>query len=425
MRPFWVFFILAIGIFVINFIYLPDVWFFISAGLFVVLGASIFFTNLRLARSNLQIKVERNLLQSAVKNLRDGVIAYDQEFKVLLFNPAAESIFNIKAEEIMGKAISVGMAEDNHLRILVQTIFTSLAPLVVAKSEPGSSVQVYDMFFDEPSLQLRVTSTHIIDPAGKLLGFMKIVHDRSREVAISKSKTEFIAIAAHQLQSPLSAIAWAFELLEDEKDISENGKELVTHGREASSKAFKLVKDLLDASKIEGGKFGYEFQETEMVGFVEKILGEAAVTAQQHNVNVYFERPAEQSVKLTIDQSKLGMVFSNLLDNAIRYNVPNGRVVVKMERLKDAPYMLFSVKDTGIGIPPEDINKLFQKFFRASNLESMNMKGTGLGLYIVKNIIAQHGGQIWAESQLKRGTAFYFTLPTDAKLIPPKEIGEV
>ena len=425
MRPFWVFTIPVVGAFLINLFYLPMLWLWVSSGVFIVIGATIFVTNLRLARSNLQIKVERNLLQSVVQNLRDGIVAYDADFKVLLFNPAAGVIFNLKTEEVMGKMLSVDMAEDRRFRLLAQTVFTSLAPTVVTRSEPGAPVQVLDMIFKDPPLQLRVVSARIIDPAGKLLGFMKIVHDRSREVAIIKSKSEFISVTAHQLQAPLSAINWAFELLGDEKDLSENGREMVAHGRVASTKAFRLVKDLLDASKIEEGRFGYQFEKIEIVSFVEKILEEAASAAKQYNVNVYFERPEDKSIEITADSAKLGMALSNLLDNAIRYNVPSGQVVVRVSRVKDAPYLLISVKDTGMGIAPEDMKKLFDKFFRGQNAAKTSMTGTGLGLYIVKNIIQSHGGQIWAESQAKRGTTFYFTLPTDPKLIPPREAAEL
>lgn len=423
MAPFWFFITLVVGVFLIDVFYLPSVWIWASAGLFIVLGGTIFMTNLRFARSSLQIKVERNLLHSVVANLRDGIIAYDQDFRIILFNPAAEAIFNVRADEVMGKIISTEMAEEPRMRLLTQTIFTSLAPAVVTKSEPGSPVQMYDMFFEQPAMQFRVVSARITDPAGKLLGFMKIVHDRSREVAILKSKSEFISVTAHELQTPLAAIRVAFEMLMEES-LPESAAKSVEVGFSASAKAFRLVKDLLDASQIEEGRFGYQFEQIEVVSFVEKILENAAQTAAQYNVSIYFERPPEKEIRLSADPSKLGAAFSNLLENGIKYNVKNGQVIVHLERMKDAPFVLFAVKDTGIGISPEDVKKLFGKFFRAESAASLDTGGTGLGLYIVKNIITRHGGQIWAESQLKRGTTFYFTIPTDPKLIPPKEIGE-
>ncbi|MBI5079083.1 ATP-binding protein, partial [Candidatus Wolfebacteria bacterium] len=134
------------------------------------------------------------------------------------------------------------------------------------------------------------------------------------------------------------------------------------------------------------------------------------------------KRPDESSIMVSIDPQKLGMVLWNLLDNAIRYNVKNGEVIVGVERLKDKPYLQIRVKDTGVGIPPDQINRLFVKFFRSENVVKFVPDGSGLGLYIAKNIIRRHGGEIWAESQINRGTTFNFTVPTDSRLIPSKEI---
>jgi len=116
------------------------------------------------------------------------------------------------------------------------------------------------------------------------------------------------------------------------------------------------------------------------------------------------------------------MVLFNILDNALRYNIQNGEVVVAVERLSGQPFVQVSVKDTGVGIPAGEMKKLFGKFFRAENVVKMVPEGSGLGLNIAKNIIKRHGGQIWAESEIGRGSTFYFTIPTDPSLIPPKEV---
>lgn len=422
MRPFWIFLPLVLVIAIINYVYLPGFWAAVSVGLFVILGALIFFTNLRLARSNLQIKVERNQMQSIIKTLQNGIIAYDSEFRVLVFNPAAEAIFGVQAAEVTGRAFTPDKAQESRYRLLAQTIFPSLAPLAITRSVTGQYPQIVDLSFDEPQLDLRVMTTKIIDPAGKLLGFMKIVEDRSRELGLLRAKSEFITVAAHQLRTPLVAVDWAFENSLKDPALPQGAKEALELGKKASIKLLRTVNDLLDVSKIEEGRFGYQFENIEFVGYVEKILGEASLIAKEYGVNVYYERPPEPSVAMYIDPSKLSLVFSNLLDNAIKYNVKGGNVTVKVERMKDKPYLTISVKDTGVGVPPEQVPNLFKKFFRGENIMKLETEGTGLGLYIAKNIIMRHGGQIWAESVLNRGTTFTFTLPVDPKLIPPKEI---
>jgi len=421
MRLFWFFLPFLIILLAINIFYLPQLWIFVSLAIFLILGAIILVNNLRLARSNLEVKIERNELKSIIFNLRDGIIAYDPNFKILIFNRAAEEILSLKAQEVIGQYFSPERARETHFKLLSQVIFPSLAPMVVRQSEPGIYPQIIDLSFDEPKIELRVATDKIIDSNDQLLGFVKLVHDRTREIELLRSKTEFIAVASHQLRTPLTSIHWALESLVKE-NFEASQKELVNTALEASAKLLKTVNDLLDVSKIEEGKFGYEFENINIISFIEEFIAQMKDFAKQFNVKIYFQKPAEPSIALSVDPQKLSMVISNLLDNAIRYNVPNGQVIVAIERVKDQPYIKISVKDTGVGIPADEINKLFTKFFRAENIAKISQEGSGLGLYIAKNIIKRHGGEIWVESEINRGSTFYFTLPTDPKLIPPKEI---
>ena len=421
MRLFWFFLPFLIILLTINIFYLPKLWVFITLIIFLGLGVIILFNNLRLARSNLEIKIERNELKSIISNLRDGIIAYDPNFKILIFNRAAEGIFNLKAEEVIGQYFNLERVREAPYRLISQVIFPSLAPVVIRRSEPGVYPQIIDLSLEEPKIELRVATDKILDPNGQLLGFVKIVHDRTRELELIRSKNEFIGVASHQLRTPLTSIQWALESLIKE-NLTENQKNLVNTALDVSAKALKMVNDLLDVSKIEEGKFGYQFEDIDIISFIEEIIGNVNDFAKQFNVKIYFQRPDEPSIVLSADPQKLSIVISNLLDNAIRYNVPNGEVIVAVERVKDQPYVKISVKDTGIGIPQEGINKLFTKFFRAENVVKVDPNGSGLGLYIAKNIIKRHGGEIWVESEINRGSTFYFTLPTDPKLIPLKEI---
>lgn len=139
---------------------------------------------------------------------------------------------------------------------------------------------------------------------------------------------------------------------------------------------------------------------------------------KKHNIKAYLEGPAEGLQPFKFDLMRVKIVLQNLIENAIRYNVENGEIIIKVEK-KDS-YLQVSVRDTGIGIPQEEVVKLFSKFFRATNVVKYETEGTGLGLYITKNIVEAHGGKIWVESVENRGTTFYFTLPLDEKLIPQR-----
>ncbi len=421
MRLFWFFLPFLIILLAISIFYLPQLFIFITAAILLILGIIILINSLRLARSNLEIKIERNELKSIISNLRDGIIAYDPNFKILIFNAAAEGIFGVQSQKVIGSYLAPEKVREPGFQLLSQVVFPSLAPMVVRQSETGVYPQIVDISFDEPKLELRVSTDKIVDPNGRLLGFVKLIHDRTREIALLRSKTEFIAVASHQLRTPLTGIHWALEALAKE-NFDANIKDIIDKAFEASTKLSKTVNDLLDVSKIEEGRFGYQFENIDIVNFIEEIVGKINDFAKQFNIKINFQKPKEASIALSADPQKLSMVFSNLIENAIKYNVENGEVIVGVERVEGQPYVKVSVKDTGIGIPADQMDKLFTKFFRAENVVKVVTDGTGLGLYIVKNIVKRHGGEIWAESEINRGSTFSFTLPTDPKLIPPKEV---
>ena len=396
-------------------------WILISVIITLAAAGIIFWQRRNLLRARLEISTASGRLQTLMNDLSDGIIAYDNNFMIQIFNPAAERIFGVNREQIVGHAFGPERAQELPFRLLAQTIFPSLAPLVVERSESGTLPQIVDLSFTDPKRELTISTDRIIGPAGETRGFIKLVRDRTREVEILRSKSEFITIAAHQLRTPLTTVHWVFEGLKGKDKLEAEDKELAASGLRESVKLLKIVNDLLDVSKIEEGKFGYDFKQVNIIDFLSGILTNAEAMAKEYEVKLYFDRGGETAINLTIDATRLGLAVSNLLDNAIKYNVKNGRVDVKLERLADKPYLQISIQDTGIGVPPEEISKLFTKFFRAGNAVKAETEGAGLGLYITKNIINRHGGTIRAESTISRGTTFYLTLPLDPRLIPPKE----
>ena len=422
-RMFWLFSLFLLAALVIGFFYIPSFWKLVNLGLLLLLAGTVFGNSINTARANQALQSERWRLSQIITDLRDGVVVYDQNFKILTFNPAAEQIINLKANEVIGQSFTLKLKQgpSSRYRILLTILFPALAPALVERSEPGVYPQVVDVSLDDPPLELRVSTSRILDERGEAVGFMKIVRDRTRELALLRSKSDFITIASHQLRAPLTAINWSLEGLKKEA-FPPAQAEFVKTGSQAAANLSKIVNDLLDVSKIEEGRFGYQFEEINIVSFLEDMLREAEPIAREYQVKIYFDRPKETEIKVMIDPRKLATALSNLVDNAIKYNVPNGEVVMRVERAPDRPYLVVSVRDTGVGIPPEAMDKLFTKFFRGENVFAFATQGTGLGLYIVKNIVRRHGGRIWAESALNRGTTFFFTIPTDPALIPLKDI---
>jgi len=227
---------------------------------------------------------------------------------------------------------------------------------------------------------------------------------------MDRLKSEFITIAAHQLRTPLSGIKWNLNMIMsgDMGKITTEQKKFLSQGYETNERMIRLVNDLLSVSRIEEGRFGYEFVSQDIIKFFENIVNDAQRTFKEKNLELAFIKPKQSLPKIQIDQERLRLAVQNLLDNAYNYTL-KGKVIISL--IKKNKEIQVSIKDTGIGIPKDQTHRLFTKFFRAHNVTQIGFEGTGLGLFITKNIIEKHGGKIWTNSTLDKGTIFYFTLP--------------
>ena len=221
-------------------------------------------------------------------------------------------------------------------------------------------------------------------------------------------KSQFVSISAHQLRTPLSAIKWALALLKEENLPFEEKKEIIEKLSESTERMIKLVNDLLNVSRIEEGRFLYKPKKEDLREIVKTIFNQEKEVAQKKNITFNLFLPKEPCFSL-IDKEKISLAVQNLIENAIHYTPPGGKVEVFLEK-KDKK-LVFKVKDTGIGIPEEEQKRIFEKFFRGSNALKIETSGSGLGLFITKNIVEAHKGKIWFESKVGKGTTFYFSLP--------------
>ena len=419
----WVLLALIIAAFIIDFIGLTSGFLlYIEGAIFVVIGMLTVLSLSHAAQIERDTKLERRELTSILENTGDAVVVYDNNFRAVFFNLAAERLFRINANDIIGHIFKPQDIEKEGWRTLIQVIFPSLAPRVIARSKEGEYPQIGDISFTNPELEFRVTTMPLKDDAGNVFAFMKIISNRTTMIAALRSKSEFVTVASHQLRGPITDITWALESLANAgSELSDTNKAIVDNALLASHGLLRRIEDLLNIAKIEEGGFGYSFAETDVVDFIGKVLADVLPAAKKAGVKLYFDRPAHGLPKVTIDAKQLSLSLVNILENAIRYNIANGEVIVKVDQVADKPFVAVSVKDTGIGIPPEDMQKLFAKFYRAENAIKLQTEGSGLGLYIARSIVTAHGGEIWVESELGRGTTITFTLPTDPNLVPKHE----
>jgi signal transduction histidine kinase len=242
-----------------------------------------------------------------------------------------------------------------------------------------------------------------------------LIRDVTRERIIDESKSEFISIAAHQLRTPLSGMKWAISLIlgGEAGEITETQKNLLQKSYETNENLIKIVNDLLNVSKIEDRRFGYEFKDDDIIGIVSKSVEAARVLTQDKPLQISFKAPS--FIKpFPFDAAKIAIVMQNLLENAIDYTPEGGSVEVTITTENGRAKV--TVKDTGMGIKKEDQGRIFTKFFRSEQAIRTKTDKSGLGLFIVKNIISQHRGDVSIDSEERRGTTISFTLPMNAQL---------
>ncbi|OIO46111.1 hypothetical protein COU05_03635 [bacterium (Candidatus Gribaldobacteria) CG10_big_fil_rev_8_21_14_0_10_37_21] len=235
--------------------------------------------------------------------------------------------------------------------------------------------------------------------------------ERQREKFIEGLKTEFVSIAAHQLRTPLSAIKWIIRMLLDEDlgPLNKDQKDYLTKAYINNERMVELINDLLNVSKIEEGRFLNKPTKESLSKIIEEALSLWVGSAKRKGLILTFQKSKGRSPAVLVDKEKIILVLHNLIENSIKYS-NYGEIIIKIDFEKENHRFIVSVKDGGEGIPKEEQEKVFTRFFRASNASKIDTEGTGLGLYIAKHIIQSHGGKIWFESEEGKGTTFYFTL---------------
>jgi signal transduction histidine kinase len=242
------------------------------------------------------------------------------------------------------------------------------------------------------------------------------VNRRLKEV--DQMKTEFISVASHQMRTPLSATKWVLRMILDGDmgPLNPQQADLLNKGYQTNERMIQLINDLLNVSRIEEGRFQYRFVHTSLTELVDNVIQEMNNTIKKKDIRFEYKKPAQQLPHVYIDSQKIRLVIQNLIDNAVKYTPQGGKVTVAVK--SDASQVVFSVADTGVGIPSHEQGRIFSKFFRADNVIRMQTDGSGLGLFIVRNIIENHHGTVWFDSVEGRGSTFYFALPLQPNLAP-------
>ncbi len=342
---------------------------------------------------------EKNKTISIITNFADGLLVFNEEGNLSLINPHAEVFFDVKSRDIIGRSI------------LELSTFPTLATLVSLFRGEIKGIFRKELAIKE-NLILEVSTIPMVSGEEKL-GNLVILHDITREKVIEKMKTEFVSLAAHQLRTPLSAIKWALRMLLDGDlgKITDEQRDFVEKTYKSNERMISLINDFLDITRIEEGRYLYKPTLESIENLIQFVINAYKEEIERKNLELDFKKPEKKLPRAVVDVEKIRLAIENLLDNAVRYTPPGGRVTISLRYAEKEKEIEFSIKDTGVGIPKDQQERVFAKFFRGVNVMRMETEGTGLGLFIAKNIIEAHGGKIWFESEEGKGTTFYFTLP--------------
>lgn len=337
---------------------------------------------------------EKARLEVILTNMADGVILLDTRKKVILVNPAAQTMFGLSAAEAMGK---------DHLEITHHFDLDQLMDRVIRTGEPAM-LEIRRAKPEEQVLEARLA------PAGRGdRGVLIVLQDITRARKLEAMRTEFVSNVTHELRTPLTSIrGFAETLLEGALDDPDTARHFVGIIKRESEHLGRLIEDVLDLSRIETGRWKVRKEPIHLHELAAETVGRLSSKADSLGVDLRIAIPADLPA-LQADPGRLAQVLINLVDNALKYTPSGGSVTVSAEEL--GAQVQVKVVDTGSGIPRADLPRIFERFYRVDKARSRATGGTGLGLSIVKHIVEAHGGTVGVDSDTGRGATFFFTLP--------------
>jgi two-component system, OmpR family, sensor histidine kinase VicK len=357
---------------------------------------AITFNNLtkKLQESQATTEGERRKLSSVLSYMTDGVIATDRKGRVILINDAAAKQLNVSRETVISQPI---------VSLLGLEDIYSFEDLL----EEQDSV-ILDFSAKNKHFVLRANFSVIQKETGFVNGLITVLHDITEQEKIDMERREFVANVSHELRTPLTTMRSYLEALAEgawqDREIAPKFLEVT---QTETERMIRLVTDLLQLSKMDSKDYLLSKEWVNFVPFFHRIIDRFELTKEQ---NVSFSRNLpEQPMFVEIDEDKMTQVLDNIISNALKYSPEGGLVSFTIK--EDDGYMVVSVSDEGMGIPADNLEKIFERFYRVDKARTRKLGGTGLGLAIAREMVNAHGGDIWAMSEEGKGTVISFSLP--------------
>ena len=353
---------------------------------------------IRLTQENLEQESKR--LNSILSYMTDGVLATNRRGKITMINDMAKKQLGVQKEEVLNKSILelLKIEDEYELRDLI----TQVPELIIDSQDANGEY-----------LSLRVRFALVRRESGFISGLVAVLHDTTEQEKEERERRLFVSNVSHELRTPLTSVKSYLEAL-DEGALSEPvAPDFIKVSLDETNRMMRMVTDLLHLSRIDNATSHLDVELINFTAFITFILNRFDQIRGQNEEKKYElvrDYPIT-SVWIEIDTDKMTQVIDNILNNAIKYSPDGGKITVTMKTTDDQ--MILSISDQGLGIPKQDLPRIFDRFYRVDRARSRAQGGTGLGLAIAKEIIKQHKGFIWAKSEYGKGSTFTIVLPYD------------
>ena len=353
---------------------------------------------IRLTQENLEQESKR--LHSILSYMTDGVLATNRRGKITMINDMAKKQLGVQKEEVLNKSILelLQIEDEYELRDLI----TQVPELMIDSQDDNGEY-----------LSLRVRFALVRRESGFISGLVAVLHDTTEQEKEERERRLFVSNVSHELRTPLTSVKSYLEAL-DEGALSEPvAPDFIKVSLDETNRMMRMVTDLLHLSRIDNATSHIDVELINFTAFITFILNrfdKMRGSDEEKKYELVRDYPIT-SVWIEIDTDKMTQVIDNILNNAIKYSPDGGKITVTMKTTDDQ--MILSISDQGLGIPKQDLPRIFDRFYRVDRARSRAQGGTGLGLAIAKEIIKQHNGFIWAKSIYGKGSTFTIVLPYD------------
>lgn len=346
-----------------------------------------------------KLLTEKNKSVAIVKSISDPLVVLDTNYNIMMINSACETFFNIKEDLVVNKYFLDAIRNSDLLEHIQN---------VVHNREDNKS-KIIHFASSGKDYYFNVIVNTVKNTEGDITDLVLLFQNVTSLKQLEKMKANFISTVSHEFKTPLTSIMIGTSLITDENigELNEKQRKIVETIKDDGERLSELVTNLLQLSRIESDRSVFDIRSYSVIGIVENCIRGFYDVAESKEINLYYDVD-ENLPKVNVDQEKISWVINNLISNALKYTNAGDEISVTAQVQHEK--MCISVKDTGIGIPEEYREKIFDKFVQVKDFRS-EAHGTGLGLTIAKEIVEAHGGEIWCESKLDVGSTFTFTLP--------------